>query len=62
MVKSLEYYTGFYYILMNLLISHVKYFICLSVYHMKSTGWVNISNEDCKQLHYKFQEEKGNFQ
>lgn len=32
------------------------------VYHMKSTGWVNISNEDCKELHYKFQEEKGNFQ
>jgi hypothetical protein len=28
---------------------------------MKSTGWVNISNEDCKELHYKFQEEKGNF-
>jgi hypothetical protein len=28
---------------------------------MKSTGWVNISNEDCKGLHYKFQEEKGNF-
>ncbi|KDR22252.1 proteasome subunit beta type-5 [Zootermopsis nevadensis] len=31
------------------------------VYHMRSTGWVNISNEDCKDLHYKFQEEKGNF-
>jgi hypothetical protein len=61
-VKSLEYYTGFYYVEMELLISHVKYFTCISVYHMKSTGWVNISNEDCKELHYKFQEEKGNFQ
>ncbi|XP_047120145.1 proteasome subunit beta type-5-like [Schistocerca piceifrons] len=28
------------------------------VYHMKSTGWENISNEDCKELHYKFKEEK----
>jgi hypothetical protein len=38
-----------------------KYFIFISVYHIKSSGWVNISNEDCKDLHYKFQEEKGNF-
>ncbi|CAG2060243.1 unnamed protein product, partial [Timema podura] len=30
----------------------------IRVYHMKSTGWVNISNEDCKDLHYKYQEEK----
>ncbi|PSN54168.1 Proteasome subunit beta type-5 [Blattella germanica] len=29
------------------------------IYHMKSTGWVNITNEDCKDLHYKFLEEKG---
>ncbi|XP_066998713.2 proteasome subunit beta type-5 [Anabrus simplex] len=27
------------------------------VYHMKSTGWVNITNEDCKDLYYQYQEE-----
>ena len=25
---------------------------------MKSTGWVHISDEDCKDLHYAYQEEK----
>jgi hypothetical protein len=39
---------------------HSKYFICIAVYHVKETGWVHISNEDCKDLHYKYQEEKGN--
>ncbi|KAG7300958.1 hypothetical protein JYU34_015311 [Plutella xylostella] len=29
------------------------------VYHMSSQGWVNISNEDCSELHYKYQAEKG---
>ncbi|KAJ9593197.1 hypothetical protein L9F63_015242 [Diploptera punctata] len=29
------------------------------VYHMRSTGWVNITEEDCKELHYKYLEEKG---
>jgi 20S proteasome subunit beta 5 len=28
------------------------------VYHMKSTGWVHIDNNDCMDLHYKYQEEK----
>ncbi|XP_071448988.1 proteasome subunit beta type-5 [Hetaerina americana] len=28
------------------------------VYHMKSTGWESISQEDCKELHYKYLEEK----
>ncbi|XP_076175394.1 proteasome beta5 subunit [Ptiloglossa arizonensis] len=28
------------------------------VYHMKSTGWVRISDEDCKDLHYMYQEQK----
>jgi len=28
------------------------------VYHIKPTGWVNISNEDCMDLHYKYQAEK----
>ncbi|KAF5299585.1 hypothetical protein FQR65_LT09390 [Abscondita terminalis] len=28
------------------------------VYHMKSTGWVHIDNNDCTDLHYKYQEEK----
>ena len=28
------------------------------VYHMKSTGWVHISDEDCKDLHYMYQEQK----
>jgi len=28
------------------------------VYHIKPTGWINISNEDCMDLHYKYQEEK----
>nr|AGM32352.1 proteasome subunit beta type-5-like protein [Coptotermes formosanus] len=31
------------------------------VYHVKETGWVHISNEDCKGMHYRYQEEKGNF-
>lgn len=29
------------------------------VYHMQETGWVNIDNNDCMDLHYKYQEEKG---
>lgn len=28
------------------------------VYHMKPTGWVNISNTDCMDLHYKYEAEK----
>lgn len=28
------------------------------VYHMKSTGWVHISDEDCKDLHYAYKEQK----
>lgn len=27
------------------------------VYHMKDTGWVHISDEDCMELHYKYAEE-----
>ncbi|XP_071864594.1 proteasome beta5 subunit [Bombus fervidus] len=28
------------------------------VYHMKPTGWVHISDEDCKDLHYMYQNQK----
>lgn len=28
------------------------------VYHIKEEGWVNVSNEDCMDLHFKYQEEK----
>ncbi|XP_058463371.1 proteasome subunit beta type-5 [Malaya genurostris] len=28
------------------------------VYHIKPTGWVNISNQDCMDLHFQYQEEK----
>jgi len=28
------------------------------VYHMKSTGWVHISDEDCKDLHYAYEDQK----
>ncbi|XP_003694700.1 proteasome subunit beta type-5 [Apis florea] len=28
------------------------------VYHIKPTGWVHISDEDCKDLHYMYQEQK----
>ncbi|KZC14130.1 PREDICTED: proteasome subunit beta type-5 [Dufourea novaeangliae] len=28
------------------------------VYHMKSTGWIHISDEDCKDLHYMYQDQK----
>ncbi|CAG9862803.1 unnamed protein product [Phyllotreta striolata] len=28
------------------------------VYHMKETGWVHIDDNDCMDLHYKFEEEK----
>ncbi|CAH0403028.1 unnamed protein product [Chilo suppressalis] len=31
----------------------------IRVYHMSDKGWVNISNEDCSELHYKYQAEKG---
>ncbi|XP_032689086.1 proteasome subunit beta type-5 [Odontomachus brunneus] len=30
----------------------------IRVYHMKSTGWVHISDEDCKDLHYVYLTEK----
>jgi hypothetical protein len=29
-----------------------------TVYHMKSTGWVHISDQDCKDLHYVYAKEK----
>lgn len=29
------------------------------VYHLNEKGWVNISNEDCMDLHYKYRAEKG---
>lgn len=28
------------------------------VYHIKPSGWVNISNQDCMDLHFQFKEEK----
>ncbi|KAH8402502.1 hypothetical protein KR009_012406 [Drosophila setifemur] len=28
------------------------------VYHMTPTGWINVSNTDCMELHYKYQEQK----
>ncbi|XP_030762582.1 proteasome subunit beta type-5 [Sitophilus oryzae] len=28
------------------------------VYHMKETGWIHIDNNDCQDLHYKYQAEK----
>ncbi|CAF4874768.1 unnamed protein product [Pieris macdunnoughi] len=31
----------------------------IRVYHISDKGWVNISNEDCSDLHYKYQAEKG---
>ncbi|KAJ2940847.1 hypothetical protein O0L34_g10108 [Tuta absoluta] len=31
----------------------------IRVYHINEKGWVNISNEDCSELHYKYQAEKG---
>lgn len=34
------------------------HFILLTVYHMKSTGWVHISDEDCKDLHYAYADQK----
>lgn len=37
------------------LINFVLYFI---VYHVKENGWVDISVDDCKDLHYKYQDEK----
>lgn len=30
------------------------------VYHMTPNGWINISNTDCMELHYKYEEEKKN--
>lgn len=31
----------------------------IRVYHMNEKGWVNISNQDCSDLHYQYQAEKG---
>ncbi|XP_066603037.1 proteasome subunit beta type-5 [Prorops nasuta] len=31
----------------------------IRVYHVKPTGWVNISEQDCKDLHYMYQEKEG---
>lgn len=28
------------------------------VYHIKEDGWVNISNQDCMDLHYEYAEQK----
>ncbi len=33
-------------------------FFHLSVYHMKETGWVKVSQSNVKDLHYQYQEEK----
>ncbi|KAI8038612.1 proteasome subunit beta type-5 [Drosophila gunungcola] len=30
----------------------------IRVYHIKEDGWVNISNTDCMELHYKYQAQK----
>ncbi|XP_018569112.1 proteasome subunit beta type-5 [Anoplophora glabripennis] len=32
------------------------------VYHMKATGWIHIDDNDCNDLHYKYQEEKQNLE
>ncbi|XP_050671540.1 proteasome subunit beta type-5 isoform X3 [Leptidea sinapis] len=31
----------------------------IRVYHISDQGWVNISNEDCSDLHYKYQAQRG---
>ncbi|KAK6643800.1 hypothetical protein RUM43_000063 [Polyplax serrata] len=31
----------------------------IRVYHIKKTGWINISEIDCKELHYQYKQEKG---
>lgn len=37
----------------------LKYlFLFFTVYHMKSTGWVHITDQDCKDLHYAYAAEK----
>ena len=28
---------------------------CCAVYHIKETGWVKISEQDCTELHYQYQ-------
>ena len=30
----------------------------ITVYHMKETGWVKVSQSNVKDLHYQYQEEK----
>ena len=32
--------------------------LALLVYHIMSTGWVKISEQDCNELHYKYEETK----
>lgn len=31
----------------------------VNLYHMQETGWVKVSQTDVKDLHYRYQEEKG---
>ncbi|XP_039952171.1 proteasome subunit beta type-5-like [Bactrocera tryoni] len=30
----------------------------IRVYHLKEDGWIKISEDDCKELHYKYKDEK----
>ena len=33
-------------------------FFYFTVYHIKEDGWTKISEQDCKELHYKYAQEK----
>ena len=59
MVRS-KFQVSFWFICLNrALLVACFFFHLILAYHMKSTGWVKISEEDVTELHYKYMKEKG---
>ena len=48
--------SGFYSHSFSLLVNIIVFFFL--VYHIKETGWVKISEQDCTELHYQYQAQK----
>jgi len=38
---------------------NLNFSLTSQAYHMKSTGWVKISEEDVTELHYKYKQASG---
>jgi hypothetical protein len=42
----------------SIVIENISSYFPVSVYHMKETGWVKISQTDVGELYYKYKAEK----